>query len=99
MEISIKDSLIIWLVILVVIFILGLFAGLRILASLALASLFAIVALTTFYPVTNFSSITTGGEEVRAYFVILVITVAFLFLYLCNKILSDRRHVYTFDLY
>lgn len=99
MEISIKDSLILWGVLLITIFSLGYLAGLRILAALALASLIAIIALTTFYPVTNFSSITSGSEEVRIYFVILVITVAFLFLYLCNKILSDRRYLYPLEIY
>lgn len=99
MAISIKDSLILWAVLLFSIFVLGFLAGLRILASLALASLIAIIALTTFYPVTNFSSITSPDAEVRIYFIILVITVAFLSLYLCNKILSDRRHVYTVNIF
>lgn len=99
MSISIKDSLLLWAVLLISVFILGFIAGLRILAALALASLIAIIALTTFYPVTNFSSITSPDAEVRIYFIILVITVAFLSLYLCNKILSDRRRVYNVIIY
>lgn len=94
MSVTIKDALVIWALLLVGIFLLGFLAGLRILAALALASLIAIIALTTFYPVTNFSSIVEGNEEVRIYFIILVMTVGFLFLYLCNKILADKRGIY-----
>ena len=96
MALTIKDSLIIWALLLVTIFLLGFLAGLRLMAALAFASLIAIIALTTFYPVTNFSSLadTENNEEVRIYFIILVVTVAYLFFYLCNKILADKRYVY-----
>lgn len=93
-SVSIKDSIIIWALLLIGIFTLGFMSGLRILSALAFASLIALIALTTFYPVTNFSSLTTGNQEVQIYFVILVLTTAYLILYLCNKILSDKRYYY-----
>jgi len=96
MSLTIKDSLIIWALLLVGVFTLSFVAGLRILAALAFSSLIAIIALTTFYPVTNFNSLidSENNEEIRIYFIILVFTVTYLFLYLCNKILNDKRYNY-----
>lgn len=93
-EVSIRNAILIWAFLVLGVTVIGYMSGLRILASLALGSLLGLIALTTFYPVTNFNSVVGPESETKVYFLIMVATLSFLLLYLCRKILQDRKGTY-----